>query len=50
MSTVLPSVYVHRVHAQDIFAKQQTCMNSFQTTLTPNPEKSYRYYSVMKQQ
>ena len=26
-----------------------TYMNSFQTTLTPNPEKFYKYCSVPKQ-
>ena len=25
-------------------------INSFQTTLTPNPEKLYKYYSVTKQE
>ena len=26
------------------------CLNSFQTTLTPNPEQFYKYHSAMKQE
>ena len=42
-------IYIH-IHMNSLtYAIFTIIVNSFWTTLTPNPEKSYSYYSVTKQ-
>ena len=42
-------VHLYGVHEYDSFVYGVAILSSFQSTLTPNPEKCYNYYSVMKQ-
>ena len=48
-------IYIHDnsvitciVEDDTLLGESRRNMNSFQTTLTPNPEKLYRYCSVVK--
>ena len=41
---------VSPARGSDCDAAHASIVNSFQTTLTPNPEKLYKCYSVIKEQ